>query len=203
MKMAEATTKTPDTSDVLDLGLEMQEREQGGSGGAERQQPQKPYIKIIEEPAQKTRFRYKADGHTGTVPGEKTTFGKKSHVKVQIVGYQGDQGPAKLIVSLVEANRPYRQHPHKLVDCNCKNGECKCKGRCCKNGVFVMDVSASSDMICAIKNLGIRRVLKKEVDVKVSLEERKAVRVDPFQQVNNSSKYYSLKFCLLKWHAII
>ena len=77
MKMAEATTKTPDTSDVLDLGLEMQEREQGGSGGAERQQPQKPYIKIIEEPAQKTRFRYKADGHTGTVPGEKTTFGKK------------------------------------------------------------------------------------------------------------------------------
>ena len=185
--MAEAKTKTPDTSTIIDLGLEMLEQElergAGGGGGDEIREPQKPYIKIIEEPAKKTRFRYKADGHPGSLPGENSTIGKKSHVKVQVVGYQG---PARLMVTLVEDDRPHRLHPHKLVDCN--RGEV----RCCKNGVFIADVSASSDMVCAIQNLGIRRVLKKEKDVRASLEERRVLRVDPFKQVNNS-----LIICLL------
>ena len=154
--MAEATTKTPDTSTALDLAAAMQAQYQGSGGGGgdggvvpdtdmgtqlnpslqketvatsiktepelphqgvsngfdlaadqagvmelsdivrealkigTPEQPQKPYIKIIEEPAKKTRFRYKADGHAGTLHGEKSTTENKSHVKVQVVGYQGD-----------------------------------------------------------------------------------------------------------------
>ena len=52
-------------------------------------------------------------------------------------------------------------------------------------------------MICDIKTeergervLGIRRVLKKEKDIKASLEERKAWRVDPFQQGHNSIEHF-------------
>jgi len=159
--MAETTKpKTPDTSTIIsELIKEL-------DGQPQQRQPQQPYIKIIEQPAKKMRIRYKSSGHSGTLYSEKRTDDgdARSHPKIQVVGYQG---PVRILVSVVEENEPYRQHPHHLVS----------KGR--EDGIYVKTVDAP-DMTCEIKNVGLARV--KREDVKSSLEKRKAMSVDPFGQ---------------------
>ena len=73
------------------------------------------------------------------------------------------------MVSLVEADRPYRVHPHNLVG----------KEGVCKQGVCSVEIS-KPDMTYTFQNLGIQCVKKKEIAE--SLEMRKKIKVDPFKQ---------------------
>ena len=62
-------------------------------------------------------LRFKTEGR-GTLHGISSTKDSKTHPTVQIVGFNG---PAKILVSCVEDNEPYRVHPHQIIG----KGECK------------------------------------------------------------------------------
>ncbi|XP_015117085.1 embryonic polarity protein dorsal [Diachasma alloeum] len=127
-----------------------------------------PYIEVLEQPASKEfRFRYECERRShGSLPGVHSTVWKKTYPKIKIVGLNTD---AHLIISCVSKEAPYKVHPHRIVS----------KGKGTNNGVFVTTVGPDENEI-ELKNLGIQCVRKK--DIKKSLEERKKVRVDPFQQ---------------------
>ena len=76
---------------------------------------QKPYIKILEQPAShKLRFRYQCEGRgAGALQGQTSTAERKTFPKIQILGYKG---PAVVVVSCVthDSDLP-KPHPHNLV----------------------------------------------------------------------------------------
>lgn len=74
---------------------------------------------------------------------------------------------AKVAVSCVEQDPPYRCHPHNLV------------GKSCTKGVCVVTVNPK-DMTATISHIGIQCVKKK--DMAASLEVRKSSGIDPFKQ---------------------
>ncbi|XP_015119445.1 proto-oncogene c-Rel [Diachasma alloeum] len=128
----------------------------------------KPYIEILEQPASKEfRFRYECERRLhGSIPGVHSTLLRKTYPKIKIIGLDTD---AYVIVSCVTKEAPYKVHPHRLVS--------KDKGS--NHGVFATTVRPDDNEI-ELKNIGIQCVRKR--DVKKSLDERKEIRVDPFQQ---------------------
>jgi hypothetical protein len=91
-------------SDILNnIGKENKEQEE---------QHEKPFLKIIEEPAANLyRFRYGSEGDTaGTIPGEKQKHGRKSFPKVILENYEG---PAMLEVCCLTED--FKVHPNRLV----------------------------------------------------------------------------------------
>uniref|UniRef100_A0A0C9Q428 Dl_5 protein n=1 Tax=Fopius arisanus TaxID=64838 RepID=A0A0C9Q428_9HYME len=127
-----------------------------------------PWVEVIEQPASKEfRFRYECERRShGSIPGVHSTSSNKTYPKIKIVGLQTD---AHVIVSCVSKEAPYKVHPHRLIS----------KGKEINHGVFTITAGPDTNEI-ELKNLGIQCVRKR--DIKKSLEERKRVRVDPFQQ---------------------
>lgn len=74
---------------------------------------------------------------------------------------------AKVAISCVEQDAPYRCHPHNLV------------GKSCTKGVCVVEADPK-DMTATISHIGIQCVKKK--DMAASLEVRKTSGIDPFKQ---------------------
>ncbi|XP_078516832.1 transcription factor p65 isoform X2 [Lissotriton helveticus] len=111
---------------------------------------QTPYVEIIEQPKQRgMRFRYKCEGRSaGSIPGERSTDTNKTHPTIKINNYSGS---AKVRISLVTKEQPYRPHPHELV------------GKDCKDGYFETDLPPERS-IHTFQNLGIQCVKKRELD---------------------------------------
>ncbi|XP_056383282.1 transcription factor p65 isoform X2 [Hyla sarda] len=116
--------------------------------------PSVPYVEIIEQPKQRgMRFRYKCEGRSaGSIPGERSTDTTKTHPTIKINNYQG---PARIRISLVTKDAPYKPHPHELV------------GKDCKDGYYEADLSPDRN-IHSFQNLGIQCVKKREVDDAIS-----------------------------------
>lgn len=66
-----------------------------------------PYLKITEQPARNNiRFRYECEGRSaGSIHGVNSTDAQKTFPSVKIIGFTGD---AKIIVSCVSKDKPYR-----------------------------------------------------------------------------------------------
>ncbi|XP_075425934.1 transcription factor p65 isoform X2 [Ascaphus truei] len=112
--------------------------------------PSLPYVEIIEQPKQRgMRFRYKCEGRSaGSIPGEHSTDTSKTHPTIKVNNYQG---PARIRISLVAKDAPYKPHPHELV------------GKDCKDGYFEADLSPDRT-IHSFQNLGIQCVKKRELE---------------------------------------
>lgn len=112
--------------------------------------PSVPYVEIIEQPKQRgMRFRYKCEGRSaGSIPGERSTDNTKTHPTIKVNNYQG---PARVRISLVTKDSPYKPHPHELV------------GKDCKDGYYEADLSPDRN-IHSFQNLGIQCVKKREVE---------------------------------------
>lgn len=112
--------------------------------------PSIPYVEIIEQPKQRgMRFRYKCEGRSaGSIPGERSTDTTKTHPTIKVNNYQGS---ARIRISLVTKDAPYKPHPHELV------------GKDCKDGYYEADLSPDRN-IHSFQNLGIQCVKKREVD---------------------------------------
>jgi len=129
----------------------------------------RPYMEIVEQPASNSlRFRYRCEGRSaGTLHGVSTT-GRYSEIKTfPKVKIHGFQGPARVAVSCVEADLPYRCHPHNIVGKNCTKGIC------------IVNVDELT-MTATIPGIGIQCVKKK--DMGDSLGIRKQIGIDPFKQ---------------------
>ncbi|XP_056138429.1 nuclear factor NF-kappa-B p105 subunit isoform X2 [Lampris incognitus] len=116
-----------------------------------------PYLQIIEQPKQRGfRFRYGCEGPShGGLPGASSEKNRKSYPTVKICNYQG---PARVVVQLVTANKtPAYLHAHSLV------------GKQCDKGICVADLQPKDSAI-SFPNLGILHVTKKNVSK--TLEER-------------------------------
>ncbi|XP_069500918.1 transcription factor p65 isoform X2 [Ambystoma mexicanum] len=125
---------------------------------------QAPYVEIIEQPKQRgMRFRYKCEGRSaGSIPGERSTDTNKTHPTIKI---NNCNGPARVRISLVTKEQPYRPHPHELV------------GKDCKDGYFEVDLPPERS-IHSFQNLGIQCVKKRELDEAVA--ERIRTNNNPF-----------------------
>ncbi|XP_075044796.1 transcription factor p65 isoform X3 [Mixophyes fleayi] len=112
--------------------------------------PSVPYVEIIEQPKQRgMRFRYKCEGRSaGSIPGERSTDTTKTHPTIKVNNYHG---PARIRISLVSKDSPYKPHPHELV------------GKDCKDGYYEADLSPDRS-IHSFQNLGIQCVKKREVE---------------------------------------
>uniref|UniRef100_A0A8C5MSW8 RELA proto-onco, NF-kB subunit n=1 Tax=Leptobrachium leishanense TaxID=445787 RepID=A0A8C5MSW8_9ANUR len=112
--------------------------------------PSIPYVEIIEQPKQRgMRFRYKCEGRSaGSIPGERSTDTTKTHPTIKV---NNNQGPARVRISLVTKDAPYKPHPHELV------------GKDCKDGYYEADLSPDRN-IHSFQNLGIQCVKKREVE---------------------------------------
>jgi len=129
----------------------------------------RPYMEIVEQPASNSlRFRYRCEGRSaGTLHGVSTT-GRYSEIKTfPKVKIHGFQGPARVAISCVEADLPYRCHPHNIVGKNCTKGIC------------IVNVDELT-MTATIPGIGIQCVKKK--DMGDSLGIRKQIGIDPFKQ---------------------
>ncbi|XP_066438300.1 transcription factor p65 isoform X2 [Eleutherodactylus coqui] len=126
--------------------------------------PPFPYVEIIEQPKQRgMRFRYKCEGRSaGSIPGERSTDTTKTHPTIKVNGYQG---PARIRISLVTKDAPYKPHPHELV------------GKDCKDGYYEADLSSDRN-IHSFQNLGIQCVKKREVDEAIA--QRILTKNNPF-----------------------
>ena len=78
------------------------------------------------------------------------------------------QGPATVLVSCIEADKPYRAHPYNL------------NGRHCKKGICRIDVSSKTDMTAVFSKIAIESVKKQ--DIPQSLAKRQELGIDPFNQ---------------------
>merc|ERR1711976_206734 len=136
-------------------------------------QPQKPYIRIIEQPKSNSlRFRYQCEGRgAGALQGQYSTQDRKTYPKIQIVG---TNRKACVVVSCVTHDTDIpRAHPHNLVSPASvgKDG--------CKKGVCTVYTNPEDNTI-EFQHLGIQCVRKK--DIEESLKLRKDIKVDPFKQ---------------------
>ena len=139
-----------------------------------------PHLVILEQPASNMRFRYESDGGSkgaGVMQGANSTSEKRTFPKIQLRGFTGK---AFVVVSCVthDSENP-KAHPHKLVS------PARVGTNNCKNGVCTAQV-ISPDMIVEFRHLGIQCM--KRNDLKKALEERKSIRVDPYQQGFEHSK---------------
>nr|XP_036225563.1 transcription factor p65 isoform X4 [Bactrocera oleae] len=146
----------------------------------------KPYLRVVEQPSRKPmRFRYNSEGRTaGNIPGENSFQETKTFPTVEVVGYEGK---ARILVSCVTKDKPFRQHPHQLVGQECKHGYC------------IRYVGPDTPLRVELSNIGIRCVKKKEISE--SLEKRKNRKIDPFKTGfdhitdPNSIELNSLRLC--------
>ncbi|XP_018787556.1 PREDICTED: embryonic polarity protein dorsal isoform X2 [Bactrocera latifrons] len=146
----------------------------------------KPYLRVVEQPSRKPmRFRYNSEGRTaGNIPGENSFQETKTFPTVEVVGYEGK---ARILVSCVTKDKPFRQHPHQLVGQDCKHGYC------------IRYVGPDTPLRVELSNIGIRCVKKKEITE--SLEMRKSRKIDPFKTGfdhvtdPNSIELNSLRLC--------
>uniref|UniRef100_A0A1A9WBI8 RHD domain-containing protein n=1 Tax=Glossina brevipalpis TaxID=37001 RepID=A0A1A9WBI8_9MUSC len=127
---------------------------------------EKPYIRIVEQPANKAlRFRYECEGRSaGSIPGASSTTENKTFPTIEIAEYRGE---VTIVVSCVTKDPPYRPHPHNLVG---KEG--------CEYGICTMRVKGDPPR-AVFSNLGVQCVRKK--DIKAALELRENRNVDPFK----------------------
>ena len=105
-------------------------------------------VQIIEQPTpNKHRFRYKNEsrgGAAGSLIGASSTSNQRTSPTIKILGYKG---PAKVLVSCVTDEEPYRVHPHKLV------------GKSCPNGFRVQDFN-TDNMTAEFTHMGIQCVTR-------------------------------------------
>ncbi|XP_040572301.1 embryonic polarity protein dorsal [Lepeophtheirus salmonis] len=147
--------------------------------------PKSVYLRIVKQPAHnKQRFRYPCEGRNPEVLyGEDSTKKTRTYPTIEIVGYKG---PMTVVASCVEDHAPYRVHPNKLID---RNNASK-QSVCSRN----VDVNT---MTCSFENIGIQCIKRHEIPD--SLEERRSIKVDPFNQkfnhTHSSVNPYILRLC--------
>ncbi|XP_054157157.1 embryonic polarity protein dorsal-like [Oppia nitens] len=123
-----------------------------------------PYVQIVEQPAKcGVRFRYECEGRiSGAIPGSRSTPSSPTFPAIRLIGHTGS---AKVVVSCVTKNPPFRPHPHNLVGKkSCRDGVCS----------LVFD-----GPVCVFNNLGI--LCAKRKDIRDRLRLRESLRVDPFR----------------------
>ncbi|XP_011307645.1 embryonic polarity protein dorsal isoform X1 [Fopius arisanus] len=74
-----------------------------------------PYIEIIEQPAPRAvRFRYQSEGRpSGNLIGLNSTKERTTYPKIRVTGLRTI---AYVVVSCVTKDKPYRIHPHSLIN---------------------------------------------------------------------------------------
>ena len=106
---------------------------------------------------------------TGYQVNTKYSIEKKISDKIYFYKYFAwFQGPATVLVSCIEADKPYRTHPYNL------------NGRHCKKGICRIDVSSKTDMTAVFSKIAIESVKKQ--DIAQSLAKRQELGIDPFNQ---------------------
>lgn len=72
-----------------------------------QQQPETPYVVIVEQPAPKAlRFRYECEGRSaGSIPGANSTSDNKTYPTIQVKNYIGR---AVVVVSCVTKDFPHK-----------------------------------------------------------------------------------------------
>ncbi|XP_077289072.1 nuclear factor NF-kappa-B p110 subunit-like [Arctopsyche grandis] len=110
----------------------------------------KPYLKIIDQPTTKFRFRYKSEmsGTHGCLSGRSR---KKSYPTVQLVNHSGS---ATISCTLVQNNERHEVHPHRLVIW---------KGDDEDDGPVDVDVSSDNKYIAKFQNMAILFTGKKSI----------------------------------------
>lgn len=125
----------------------------------------RPYVRIVEQPAPSSRFRYESERRlANSILGASSTPENRTYPAIQIVGFKGR---AIVVVSCVTRDKPYKPHPHNLVG---REG--------CKRGVCTLEIPQDT-MSLEFCNLGIQCVKKKNVEE--ALRIREEIRVDPFR----------------------
>ncbi|XP_003741763.1 proto-oncogene c-Rel [Galendromus occidentalis] len=127
-------------------------------------QPQ-PYVTILVQPQSRAlRFRYKCEGrYPGALTGLGSTAENKTYPTIRVENYVGKFVVA---VSCVTKDHPYHPHPHNIVS-----------KEDCRKGVY-RNKYERSNMTAQFSTLGIQCV--KKTEVKESLEQRKSLKIDPF-----------------------
>ncbi|XP_067876365.1 nuclear factor NF-kappa-B p100 subunit-like isoform X2 [Heterodontus francisci] len=135
-----------------------------------------PFLHITEQPKQRGfRFRYGCEGPShGGLPGATSEKNRKTYPTVKIYNYTGN---AKIVVQLVTAKDPPRQHAHSLVGKQCTD-----------DGVCIVQVGPK-DMTAQFTNLGILHVTKKNVpEVLLDRLFNEAYQRNPLNRKNFLSK---------------
>merc|ERR1719436_678408 len=135
-------------------------------------QPQKPHIRILEQPKTNSlRFRYQCEGRgAGALQGQHSSQDRKTYPRIQLVG---TTRRAVVVSCVTHDSDPPRAHPHNLVSPASVGKEG------CKRGVCTVNVN-SDDMTVEFPHLGIQCVRKK--DIAEALKQRQEIRVDPYRQ---------------------
>lgn len=132
-------------------------------------------VNILVQPDD-MRFRYPSEGkHAGALMGKPGPNGERRYMTIEVVGVPPCRGSVR--VSCVEANAPHRIHPHRLVGNGCGSTHETKKGVC--------EMPLQSDMKVIFDHLGIHvppRTSSKYVDLQTSVQQRKELSVDPFNQ---------------------
>lgn len=78
--------------------------------------PSRPFLRIIEQPVSKFRFRYRSEmqGAHGSLLGRRETSRKRTHPTVELVNYNGEE---EIVIRclLFTATDPPIQHMHQLI----------------------------------------------------------------------------------------
>lgn len=148
-------------------------------------------VKIIEQPSEKCYFRYGSDesADDGPILGASSTERKIVYPKIRIKGYVG---VVHILVSCVEQDMLYRQHPHKIYLTTSSRDEKRVLG-----GALVMEEQVLGSKDVEIRNIGIQFVNRS--DMADSLIERMENKIKPFESnwdnVSRPMELHTVRLC--------
>lgn len=109
-----------------------------------------PYLTIIEQPADRIRYRYKSEkGSHGGLTGKNSTTSKRTYPTVKLECFQRQHNEQVFIKATLYSVDEPKPHVHKLMGKNCKDGICM--------------MELGEDGTASFVNLGILLIGKKEV----------------------------------------
>ncbi|XP_013176398.1 PREDICTED: embryonic polarity protein dorsal-like isoform X1 [Papilio xuthus] len=138
-----------------------------------KKRSKKPSVRVIVQPVDSHRFRYKSEGRwAGSIPGVNKKGNKEGYPTIEISGCP--DGKAAILVSCVTKDSPYKTHPHGVVAREMYLSEEEVRKGACK---VVVELTGESTKV-SFNNIGIHSC--KQNEVKEVLETRRSLGVDPF-----------------------
>lgn len=146
-----ALVVNPEAMDASEVSSCENARVIDGTTANDEQASGRPRLTLEEQPkARGFRFRYGCEGPShGGITGENSERGRRTFPTVKLHNYSGKI--ARVVVSLICHDDPWRPHAHSLV------------GRNVVCGQAVVEITADTNWEHAFANLGILHVTKKNV----------------------------------------
>lgn len=130
-------------------------------------------IEVVEHPVEKFRFRYESEGRSNaSITGNSSTPANIQYPKIRVKGFVGK---IFIIISCVEHNQPYRQHPHKVYSIHRAR-----KDKPDRGGVSTMErwVTETENEF-EFRDIGI--TFMKRANIVDALKERRGNNINPYQ----------------------